>query len=206
MSLRNPAPQMNPASEQPPFTRDRLLTIVLIIVTAVGMVACIVIAAPFVPALTWAVALAVVAYPVHDWMVRRIHRAGLAAGLAVSVITIGLLVPTVFVARQVGQKATEGFKRVQKSIDSGELASRLEQNPRTAAIARWVRSNVDIAKEVSELSEAFRQHLGRMGARNGLDGNAASDHNLSSILFVPGSEGGDWRGLFVCAVIQSRGR
>src|SRR5687767_14923748 len=124
---------MNHASEQPPLSRDRLLTIVLIIGTALGVIGCVILAAPFVPALTWAMALAVVAHPVHDWMTRRVQRPGLAAGLSVAVITIGLLAPTTFIVLQIGRQATEGFKRIDTGMKSGELESKLEQNPRTAA-------------------------------------------------------------------------
>jgi predicted PurR-regulated permease PerM len=152
---------MSHASEQPPLSRDRLLTIVLIIATAFGVIGCVILVAPFVPALVWALALAVVAHPVHDWMTRRVQRPGLAAGLAVAVITICLLAPTIFVAQQVGQQATEGFKRIQKAIQSGELESRLEQDPRTAGIARWAQTNINVEQEVRDLTESLQRRLGQ---------------------------------------------
>ena len=39
---------------------------------------------PFLPALAWALALAVVTYPLHGWIERRIKRPNIAAGLAVA--------------------------------------------------------------------------------------------------------------------------
>jgi predicted PurR-regulated permease PerM len=152
---------MNTAPEQPPLTRDRLLTIVLIIVTAIGVVGCVVIAAPFLPALTWATALAVIGHPVHAWIARRIQKTGIAAGISVTVISIGLLAPVTFVAHQLGQQATQGYQRVQQAVESGELVSRLEQDPRTAALGRWVRRNINIKQEMSELGESVQQRLGR---------------------------------------------
>jgi predicted PurR-regulated permease PerM len=146
---------------QPPLTRERLLTIVLIILTALGIIGCIVIAAPFIPAITWAVALAVVAHPVHDWMTRHIHKPDLAAGLSVAVITIGLLAPAVFVARQIGSQSTEGIKQVQDQVQSGEFLAKMEQNPKTAGIARWIQSHVNVREELRQLGESLQQRFGR---------------------------------------------
>jgi predicted PurR-regulated permease PerM len=150
----------NAATEQPPLGRDRLLTIVLLVVTALGVVGCVILASPFVPALAWALALAVVTHPVHDWIARRVQRPGLAAGIAVTVITIGLLAPAIFVAQQIGREATDSFDRLQKAINSGELESKLEQNSRTAAIAGWVQNHVNVEREMNDLGESLQRRVG----------------------------------------------
>ena len=43
---------------------------------------------PFAAPLAWALALAVVAHPLHGWIARRIKAPGLAAGIAVFVIAL----------------------------------------------------------------------------------------------------------------------
>lgn len=151
---------MDYASEQPAFNRDRLLLLVLIVVTTAGIVGCIVIAAPFLPALTWAVSLAVVAHPVHDWMLRHTRRSGLAAALAVAIITIGLLAPAVLVGREVAQQATEGFQRLQSAFESEDLLAKLEQNPKAAPLARWIRNHLDIKRELGDMGEMLRARAG----------------------------------------------
>lgn len=150
---------VNYASEQPGINRDRLLLLVLIVVTTAGIIGCILIAAPFLPAVTWAVSLAVVAHPVHDWMLRHVKRPSLAAALAVAVITFGLVAPAVFVGREVGQQATQGFQRLQGEFESEDLLSKLEQNPKAAPLARWIRNNVDVSRELKEFGEALRARL-----------------------------------------------
>jgi predicted PurR-regulated permease PerM len=154
-------PETHLNSDQPSLSRDRLLAGVLITMTALGIVGCAIIAAPFVPALTWAVALAVVAHPVHAWIARRVQRPSVAAGLAVAVIAIGLLAPSIFVLHRITQDAGNRITGVRKAVESGELKSRLEQNPKTAGITRWVLSNVDVERELRELSESFQQRLGK---------------------------------------------
>lgn len=148
-------------SEETPLTRDRLKTISLLILTGAGIAVCLLIAAPFAPALTWALALAVVAYPVHDWIRARVRRPDLAAGLAVAVITIGLLAPTVFVAREAAKQGTQGFRQLQKFVESGELKSTLERNRTTAGIVHWVEANIDVEEELKEFAESLQQRFGR---------------------------------------------
>jgi predicted PurR-regulated permease PerM len=144
-----------------PLTRDRLKTITLLILTGSGIVVCLLIAAPFTSALTWAVALAVVSNPVHDWIRSRIRRPDLAAGLAVSVITIGLLAPAVFIARAAANEGTQHFKRLQELAESGELKSTLEANRATAALVHWVETNIDVKAEVKEFSDSLQRRIGR---------------------------------------------
>jgi hypothetical protein len=41
-------------TETRPMTRDRLSTVVLVILAGLGVLLCVVVATPFLPALTWA--------------------------------------------------------------------------------------------------------------------------------------------------------
>src|SRR5689334_12617773 len=110
--------KMQSDREKPPLTRDSLTTAVLLILTALGVIACIVIVAPFLPAITWALAIAVVAYPLHGWIASRVRRPALAAGLAVALLTAGLLLPVIFIGQEVGQQASAGFKQAQHFVES----------------------------------------------------------------------------------------
>src|SRR4051794_39565400 len=55
------------------------LTIVL-----VGL--CVLLAIPFLPALTWGVAFAIIAWPLHLWLKRHISRPNVAAALSTLVV------------------------------------------------------------------------------------------------------------------------
>lgn len=138
---------------EPPLTRDRLSTFVLIAIAALGCVVCAVIAVPFLSAITWALALAVVAHPVHDWANRRTQNSAVAAGLAVTAITAGLLLPAAFVAQEIGVEAAEGYDRLQKRLRSGEFITALEESPKTRPIGRWMRRNININRELDRAGE-----------------------------------------------------
>src|SRR5688572_7500393 len=50
------------------WTRERLMTAALFILTVLLLYGCFLVARPFVTALTWAIALAVAAFPLHRWI------------------------------------------------------------------------------------------------------------------------------------------
>src|SRR5262245_45678691 len=99
------APVAQPAAEPQPATRNRLTLTVLLSATAVGIVLSAFLVTPFVPALTWAFALAVVSEPVHSWIRARLASPTVAAAIAVALVTVVLLAPTIVIVWQVGQQA-----------------------------------------------------------------------------------------------------
>ena len=56
------------------LTRERALILVLIVITAIVFYVCYRLARPFLPALAWVLALAVIAHPLHEWIKRHIKR------------------------------------------------------------------------------------------------------------------------------------
>ena len=96
----------------------------------------------------------------HDWIRARVRRPDLAAGLAVAVVAIGLLAPTVFVAREAAKQAAQGSRQLQEFVESGELKSTLKRNRTTAGIVHWVETNIDVEKELGEFADSLRQRLG----------------------------------------------
>ena len=101
----------------------------LIAITAVGIAVCAWIAAPFVSPLTWAFALAVVAVPFHRRVEARIRNPNIAAGVSVVTVTLVLLLPTMFVAWQVGVQASRDLGRIQGYLDGGSLRELAGQIP-----------------------------------------------------------------------------
>ena len=101
----------------------------LIAITAVGIAVCAWIAAPFVSPLTWAFALAVVAAPFHRLVETRVRNPNIAAALSVIAVTLLLLLPTMFVAWQVGVQASRDLGRIQQYLDAGSLRELAAQIP-----------------------------------------------------------------------------
>ncbi len=61
----------------------RIQKVVLILAIVFGIYLCYRMALPFLPALTWAMALAILFAPLHCWLESKLQRANLAAGCSV---------------------------------------------------------------------------------------------------------------------------
>jgi predicted PurR-regulated permease PerM len=141
------------------LTRERLLVLVLLAVTVLAIVLCYLLALPFVPALTWAVALALVARPLHDALSRKISNPNLAAGATVFVVALMLVVPGIWVASQLVSEVAANADWVQEQMKGDEWRERLNQIPFLARTVGWLEQNVDLKAEARKMVEALTSDL-----------------------------------------------
>jgi predicted PurR-regulated permease PerM len=134
----------------------RVRSIALGVMTFLGVMACAYVAWPFLPALTWAVALAVMAYPLHVRLARLLPNSW-AAGLTTATVVAVLVLPLVFVGGQLGQEA----KKAGALFRNGEIEAAVERLPRGQDALEWVRENIDFVEMTRRLTD-------------GLAGNAAA--------------------------------
>jgi predicted PurR-regulated permease PerM len=124
--------------------RSHVRTLVLIAATALGIYLCYRLALPFLPALAWALALAVLFTPFQRWLERKIKWTSLAA--LASVLTIGLVVvvPATFVAQRLVMQATAGAQMVEQRVASGEWRQFLAEHPRLSSLVDTVERQIDL--------------------------------------------------------------
>lgn len=134
------------------LSRERALVIVLAFATALAFYICYRLARPFLPALAWALALAVVAHPLHEWIARRTGRANLAAGLAVIIVAVVLIAPTVFVARRLAREALTGAQTIRAKVEEEGWHSRIETDARLAPLVAWIEGQLDLTGEIQRLT------------------------------------------------------
>jgi predicted PurR-regulated permease PerM len=128
--------------------RDRVLSLTLIVGTALAFYVCYLLVLPFMSVLTWALALAVVAHPVHKWIARRIRHANLAAGLAVFLVTVTIIAPAVVVTERLVQEAISGVQTLKSKATADRWDDFLERNPRMARAVHWVERRIDVRGEL----------------------------------------------------------
>lgn len=124
--------------------RRHVRTLVLTLATAFGLYLCYRMAAPFLPAIAWALALAVLFAPFQIWLESKLSRRSLAALTAVLVIGLTVVVPATFVGQQLIQQAASGAARIERNIESGEWRRTLEAQPRLAPSIERVERQVDL--------------------------------------------------------------
>ena len=132
------------------LTRQNALVMLLIALTLVAFLLCFLILRPFLASLAWALALAVVAHPVHSWIKARVGNPNLAAGLAVVLITLILIVPAVFVVHQLLQEAVANFQFFQAPEET--LREPLEASALGDTI-RWLDDRLDMSGQVRRFFE-----------------------------------------------------
>ena len=161
------------------WSREHTLLVVLVIATALLIYLCWLIALPFLGPLTWALALAVVAHPLHSWIARRVRNANLAAGLAVVAIALVIVAPAALVIHNIVREAEGGLKAIQPIFESGQWREQLAANPRLAPVLSVLDQQADLGAQIKAV-------IGDLGARFSkvLAGSAWMVMELLLTLFV----------------------
>jgi predicted PurR-regulated permease PerM len=124
-------------------TRSHVQTIVLMVATATGVYFCYLLATPFLPALVWALALAVLFSPFQCWLESKLKRPSLSAMVSVLVIGLVVLGLAFFVGQRLVQEAAHGAELIRTKVESGEWRHALEAHPHLVPLADWLeRQNV----------------------------------------------------------------
>ncbi len=130
------------------LTRDRLKSFVLLTITIIVIVLCYRIVQPFLPALTWAMALAAIGQPLNRWISSRVSRPGIAAGISVLLVSLLLVGPLTFLSFQLVRQASIVAVQVEQVSERPEQWSRiLERFPQAEPVANWMSANLDVEEE-----------------------------------------------------------
>ncbi|QDV39425.1 AI-2E family transporter [Tautonia plasticadhaerens] len=148
-------------------TGERLRLLALAALTAALLGLCALLAAPLVPALTWGVALAILAWPMHRRLARRLDRPGLAAALSTAAVVAAVLGPGTLIGVRLAREATALAQRLdapaggdtRPAADApgpGRLSGRLERlvAAARAEAGRWLRSSTREAAALARGSAA----------------------------------------------------
>jgi predicted PurR-regulated permease PerM len=137
-------------------TGERFRPLALAALTAVLVALCFYLTLPFLPAVTWAVALAIIAWPLHVWINRHIPRETVAAGLTTLVVVVAILVPGLFVSYQLAREATSAAEQVKENQAEGRIRETLAKTPGLEGVAAWMdRVGFDVDAEFRALVAAY---------------------------------------------------
>ncbi|MGE0757529.1 MAG: AI-2E family transporter [Pirellulaceae bacterium] len=147
-----PKPDRRPeATDGGWLSRERAIALTLIIASAVTFYLCYRLIVPFLPAIAWALALAVMAHPLHRRIFHYVPFANIAAGLTVAVVAILVVAPAVFVTQNLVQEATKYAGKVQEDIASGRWRARLDQNRSLRRLIPWIEAQLHGQLEIPRL-------------------------------------------------------
>ena len=125
-----------------------------------GVAVCVLMAWPFLGAITWALALAILFVPVHARIETRLRHPSVAAMVSVAVLVVVVAVPAVFVVERLVNEAASGAGALQQRVAAGELQKLLDSYPSLAPIGAWIEHQLDLPA----LTASVASWLSNMGA------------------------------------------
>jgi len=123
--------------------------------TVALVVLCAMLSYPFLPAIAWGVALAVVAWPLQAWIVRVVPREGVAAAITTFVVVIAIMIPGTFVAYCLARESSNAAERIREQAAEGTVREKVAETPGMAGVVEWMdRVGLDVDREVHKIVEA----------------------------------------------------
>ena len=124
----------------------------LFLATGLAVYLCYLMALPFLPALVWALALAVLFAPLQVWLESKLKYTSSAALISVLVISVMVIVPVLFVGQQLAVQAVSGAQLIEKKVESGDWRRLLNSQPRFAPIIEKVEQQINLPDTVKSFT------------------------------------------------------
>jgi predicted PurR-regulated permease PerM len=138
-----------------PWPRARLLALVLFGATLCAFVVCYFIARPFLGTLAWALALALIAQPLHNWLTRHLHQQNWAAAIAVLIVAVVLVAPAIFVTQRIVSNVLDGVQTLKAGVALEQWRASIENNPRLVPVLGWLETQFDLRGAAEQMIAAL---------------------------------------------------
>jgi predicted PurR-regulated permease PerM len=120
----------------------------LLLLTGIALYLCWLLARPFLAGITWALALAVVAYPLQ-YRFERWFRPNPAALLSLLMIVIVLLAPGTLLMQKALEEAGGSLGAIGRNFSSARIQETAERYPFFARVAGWLAGRFDVNQELA---------------------------------------------------------
>ncbi len=144
------SPQQTPGL----YSGKRAPDVLLLLLTGAAFSICWVLAYPFLPAITWAFALAVMAHPLQVRLESKINT-NLAASISLVAVVIILLAPGAFVVQKILEESKGVARLSAELLNSGRIHEVAEKSPMLKTLLVWIEENFDLNKELGAIVGAL---------------------------------------------------
>ena len=124
--------------------QNQIRTLVLMSVTVIGIYACYLLVAPFVPVIAVALMLAVLLAPLHQRLTTKVKNHSVAASISVLAVALVVVVPAIFMAARIITEAATGAETIRTIVESGSWKQSFEGHPIIASIGHWIEQQFDL--------------------------------------------------------------
>jgi predicted PurR-regulated permease PerM len=133
--------------------RHELPSVARMAATGFGIYICFRLMAPFLPAITAALALAVVFAPLQRYSESKLKRSGLATLLSVLVIALLVIAMASLITQQLVTEVARGAQLIEMRLTSGEWLSKLHAYPRLAQLPQAIERQMDLSGAAQTLAK-----------------------------------------------------
>jgi predicted PurR-regulated permease PerM len=161
------------------FTRERLLTVVLAILTFLALYLCYLIIEPFIPAIAFALALAVATQRPFQWLRRKFKSRTVSAAVAVVLVSLLIIGPAASLTTYIFQMAADHITELRKGGSVASIRQTLEQQPLVGPLIKQVGDRFRIEEQIGNIGQAIASR-----ATGVLSGSVAVVTQLGITLFV----------------------
>ena len=141
--------------------------VALAVASVAAILLCSLVAWPFLGAITWAVTLAILFYPLQKKLGKVTKHPNIAASLSTTSVIVVVIVPTVFVVGRLISEATTGILSLQARVAGGELQALLDSHPALAPIGVWIDQRFDLPSMMSAIA-SWLSNLGALFVRGSM--------------------------------------
>jgi predicted PurR-regulated permease PerM len=117
---------------------DRTRAYVVLAITIGALLICVLLAMPFLSALTWAVALSIVCVTSHRCIEAQVKWPSLAALISVSWIGLIVVMPAIWISARLMTEATAGAVVIKDKVASGEWRAVFESHQALVPFLPWI--------------------------------------------------------------------
>jgi len=144
------ASEVPPASPREPSAPANGL--VLTALMLIGLYLCYRLALPFLPAVSWALALAVILSPLQRRLESKFKRRNLVTAISLTVVALIAVVPAIFVVNRLIMEISKGAELIQTHAAAGTLTKTLDNYPHLAPLDDWIERQIGLPETVGRLA------------------------------------------------------
>jgi len=142
-------------------SRAHVHTLVMFAITLICLYLCFRMAAPFLPALAWALAMAVLVMPFHRWLEKRYPRPGTVAAITVVAAALTIAVPVALVSSHLLAEAVDAAQSLQAQAESGAWRQLVAPHPRLLRAVDWLDHQFNLPQTVNALTGRLSNFAGQ---------------------------------------------
>ena len=126
--------------------------LVLMALTLGALYLCYRLAAPFLPALAWALTLAILLAPVQRRLEAKVKYPSVAATINVLMVAVIVVLPATLIGDRLISEAVTGAETITSLVDSGQWRRHLEAYPLLAPAGHWIERQFDLPDMVNTVT------------------------------------------------------